>query len=348
MVGFHTARILTDETYIGIHTQHRNRIETTGRYTANGRERTRIIVLPEADWHRLPVPSIVDRPPFAQAQTLLATKGRGGLKKQHGILRSRLRCGNCGRAMVAELGNGGPYYHCPRRSHSEITRNGRAYCSQMNVKIAQLDELVWSTVRDVILDPPRFLEMLGGQRVDGERQKIQASLRQRVVDTERAYVNAQDALVHYYSRPRGGRGRADVPEDLIAVLGNLGRRHDRALHEHASWLTQPRMPTLDEMQMMLAPFDRNAGSIEARSRVALRLLDAVTLSANGDLAVLEGSLPWDAQNHVLPPEAGAPFIWRLRLPFVRRSQQWLARRTRGELDAGTSISIRAGAGAPMT
>ena len=42
-------------------------------------------------------------------------------------------------------------------------------------------------------------------------------------------------------------------------------------------------------------------------------LDQVTLSANGDLAVLEGSLPWDAQYGVLPPEAGAPFVWRLRL-----------------------------------
>ena len=334
--------ILKDETYIGIHTQHRTRIETTGGYTANGRERTRAIVLPEAEWHRLAVPELVGRPMFAQAQMLLRTKGRGGAKTQQGILRSRLRCGNCGRAMVVERGNGGPYYHCPRRSNSEITRNGKAYCSQMNVKIGQLDDLVWSTVHDVILDPPRFLELLGGQRVDGERQKILANLRQRVVDTERAYLNAQDALVHYYSRRQhGGAARTDAPEDLIAVLGKLGRRHDRAVQEHRSWRAQPRMPSLDEMQTMLGPFDRSVSSIDGRSRVLLRLLDQVTLSANGDLAVLEGSLPWDADNGVLAPEAGTPFVWRLRLPFVRRSERWLARRTRGELDANTSTSSRA-------
>lgn len=336
--------ILRDDTYIGIHTQHRIRMETTGGYTANGRERTRTIVLPEGDWQRLPVPAIVARPLFAQAVSLLATKGRGGPKTQHGILRGRLRCGNCGRAMVASLGNGGPWYHCPRRSRSQITRNGKAYCSQMNVKIAQLDELVWSTIADVILDAARFLELLGGQRVEGERRRILALLRRRVVDTERAYLNAQDALVHYYGRRRDNRyARTDVPEDLIAVLGKLGRKYDRALSEHASWMAQPEVPTLDEMLTMLAPFDRDAATTEARGRVVLRLLDEVTLSADGNLVVLEGSLPWDAQSRVLQPEAGTPFVWRLRLPFVRRSQTWLARRTRGELDASTSISVRASA-----
>src|SRR5206468_557325 len=63
-------QLLTDETFIGVHTQHRRRIETTGGYTANGRERTRTVELPEAEWHRLAVPPLVSRPLFAQVQIL--------------------------------------------------------------------------------------------------------------------------------------------------------------------------------------------------------------------------------------------------------------------------------------
>lgn len=101
-------------------------------------------------------------------------------------------------------------------------------------------------------------------------------------------------------------------------------------------MTQPETPTFEEMREMLAPLDRAAATMEERWRVVLRLVDQVTLSADGNLVVLEGSLPWDPQGRVLPPDGGRPFIWRLRLPFIRRSQRWLARRTRGDLDAASS------------
>ncbi|HAF08834.1 MAG TPA: hypothetical protein DCK98_01975 [Chloroflexi bacterium] len=52
---------------------------------------------------------------------------------------------------------------------------------------------------------------------------------------------------------RDGRARTDAPEDLIAALGKLGGRHDRAVSEHASWLAQTRLPSLDEMIALAAP-----------------------------------------------------------------------------------------------
>lgn len=40
------------------------------------------------------------------------------------------------------------------------------------------------------------------------------------------------------------------------------------------------------------------------------------LSADGSFATIEGSLPWDPENGMLPTPAGLPVTWRLQVPFV--------------------------------
>src|SRR5207245_3518444 len=131
--------LLNDETYAGWHIQNRRVVELVDGYTRGGRPRTQTSERPEEEWHRVAVPQIVSREVFFATQKVLAFRQKRQYHKSRTLLRSLLRCGNCGRALTVARGSGGDYYHCPRRTNNVLARHGTPRCDLRDVKINDRD-----------------------------------------------------------------------------------------------------------------------------------------------------------------------------------------------------------------
>lgn len=117
---------------------------------------------PRTEWITVPVPRIIDDATFARAQERIAANRRFGerrLKRKHVyLLRGLLRCGECGYAYVGmtrttvPIGTGLPehrYYLCTKYANPN---RGHPRCSNPRLVGAGVEEIVWTTIRDLLLN----------------------------------------------------------------------------------------------------------------------------------------------------------------------------------------------------
>jgi site-specific DNA recombinase len=182
------------------------------------------VARPEAEWISLAVPAIVDRESFVASQQRHSENRRFSprhLKAERWLLRGLVRCGVCQHAAVTvrtSSGRGRPtsndYYRC-RNTTDTLTP-----CAAPLMRAQELDEFVWSEVKQMLCTPAVLQEavaggatvsadsaMLASQRTTIERQIQTAEKeRARVVD---AYQSGAIELTELQPRLAGLRLRID-------------------------------------------------------------------------------------------------------------------------------------------
>ncbi len=279
--------ILRDETYTGTHHQNRYVVERTGEYTQRGKPRTKTVERPREEWIPVEVPVLVDAFLFASNQRRLeANAGRAGRpSKTQTLLRGILFCGACGRRMTLQKGNGEPRYRCPRRSDSELRRNGQPKCDQVSPTVIEVDGLVWAEVSKDLLQPELLYAQVCQQAEDaravsGGRDELKRLLEESDRALERARRAFDKALA----------GESAMADEMAQALARARERRNAAAVALSDAATPARLPTLDDVRRQLAPLDPDAIALEKRHQIVAALLDRVTLAGDGQSVQMAGVL----------------------------------------------------------
>jgi len=160
-------RMLRCEWYIG--KAYYNRTKSTSNDGSGSRHT--IVKRPRAEWIEVPVPPLIDEPLFSLVQQCIEENRRYARRrlKYEGVylLRGLLKCGVCGRAYVGS-GKTSPrnpggeriyhYYICSRGG-APFPDGSQGRCPNDRLRAAGVNEAVWTTVRDLLLDS----EILAGE-----------------------------------------------------------------------------------------------------------------------------------------------------------------------------------------
>jgi site-specific DNA recombinase len=123
---------------------------------------------PESDWIIVPVPRIIDDECFERVQQRLKENRRFGerrLKRKTAyLLKGLIKCGLCGRTFVGHTVAKVPvkwgfpeysYYLC-----SSYGKAGETRCKNPRLVMAGADEIVWTTIRKLLLDSDALVKHL--------------------------------------------------------------------------------------------------------------------------------------------------------------------------------------------
>jgi len=161
-------RMLHCEWYIG--TAYYNRTKSTR--NEGQTPRNTITERPRAEWIEVPVPALIDEPLFQFVQQRIQENRHFAKRrlKYEGIylLRGLLKCGVCGGAYVGS-GKASPrnaggehiyhYYRCGKQPEP-FPDAVRGRCPNDRLRAAGVNEAVWTSVRDLLLDSDAFAQEL--------------------------------------------------------------------------------------------------------------------------------------------------------------------------------------------
>jgi len=205
---------------------------------------------PRSEWILIPVPRIIDDRLFARVQERMQANRRFARRRLHRkrtyLLRGLLKCGHCGYALVgftqvSRSKYEGPveytYYTCTQRTP---LRSGRTdACPSKPPMGAGIDEVVWSTVRKLLLDSDALAARLDAwlsraldAKEDRERLRHAATRlaelqkqRERLID---AYQAGALDLADFQSRKETIEERSLAVEHECAELNSRESRRELA------------------------------------------------------------------------------------------------------------------------
>jgi site-specific DNA recombinase len=192
-----------------------------------------IVERPRSEWIEVPVPRLLDDALFESTQRRFVDNQRFAKRRlwrqQTYLLRGLLKCGQCGYAIVGytqPASHGRPGYHYYRcNARSEAARVVSAIpnaCDNAPLRGDGVDEVVWTTVRNLLLNSDTLADNLQGwlerttsdtrhdERVKlaGSRLKELNSQRERLID---AYQTGALPLDDFSKR------RSSIEERILAV-----------------------------------------------------------------------------------------------------------------------------------
>jgi len=166
--GATVLRMLHCEWYIGTayynRTKNRRNDQSVSNYPARKPPRRIVTLRPKDEWIAVSVPALIDDTQFARVQERIQENRRFAKRRQKRegvfLLKGLLKCGRCGHAYIGETHVETrsncteyqyQYYLCGLRMaplpHAVGTR-----CQNKRLRAAGVDEIVWTTVRDLLLD----------------------------------------------------------------------------------------------------------------------------------------------------------------------------------------------------
>lgn len=165
-------KILINEVYIGKYYYNRRSTQKLkGERTKTGAPKKTYTIRDEKEWILVEVPSIIDEQIFklAQEQRLKNTIKSGHVKNEY-LLKSLLRCGNCGRKWAATTYSGRynkvtcrrekyKCYRCPNLFPKTYGKNVKA-CPSRSIRADVLDDYVWGLIMEVISDPQDYIDRM--------------------------------------------------------------------------------------------------------------------------------------------------------------------------------------------
>ncbi len=144
------AKILSNRAYLG-------------KYVFNKKDSRTQKIKPEAEWITISVPPIIDMDSFNQAEIKRVHQRPSKMSRVNNsptLLTGLLRCGCCGERMTIATGKSGRYryYKCSSR----IRDLGQKSCTNSNVSMEKLDEIILRTVAERVFTPERVEKMMKG------------------------------------------------------------------------------------------------------------------------------------------------------------------------------------------
>lgn len=163
------------------------------------------VVRPRSEWIEVAVPPLIDEELFGRVQQRLEERRRFARRnlKTDGVflLRGLLKCGLCGHAYIGSAerkrykGNESVYhyYRCGRRQSPPLSaRSSR--CHNESLRAEGANDVVWSTVRDLLLDSDALSQELSawiqrtataGPEADAGLQRAEARLQELILQRDR-------------------------------------------------------------------------------------------------------------------------------------------------------------------
>ena len=211
---------------------------------------------PRSEWIEVSVPRILDDELFARVQERIQESRRFSKRclKREGVylLRGLLKCGVCGytyfghtqtRRSKYEGRVEHAYYGCRRTSPSAV-QGGDKPCTNTRLLAAGVEEVVWTTVRDLLLDSDAlareisaWLHETTADSKDSDRQKLATARlndlrkqRERLID---AYQSGVLDLADFRSRKEEIEDRTLAVEHELAELRSTESRRELAVRQAA-------------------------------------------------------------------------------------------------------------------
>ncbi len=243
-------QILLCEWYIGRAYSNRRVTQLQDRPEQDGRPR-RIVHTerPQSEWIVVPVPRMIDDDVFARAHQRLEDNQRFAQRRQKRprtyLLKGLLKCGTCGRSYVGHTYTRTPkkhgfaehhYYSC---SGYNSAVSGAERCQNGRLLAAGADEIIWSTIRDLLLDNDALVEQLqswldrtaadptGTERLNQVTVRLNEANRQRerLID---AYQTGALGLEDFGPRKKAIEERILAAEGELANLRSWEARRELA------------------------------------------------------------------------------------------------------------------------
>jgi site-specific DNA recombinase len=226
------ARILANESYAG--TAYYNRLERAGPYSH------RKVLRPRDQWIPIPVPPIVDRRTWEEAQKLLSRNRklvRRRPRHQY-LLGGMLTCRSCGYAYGGEFSKGRRYYRDGGRRHPSLV-----------AEVAE--EGVWSAIRAVLVNPAALWEGHRAHEAEVAEAKRRLSDRLEVLlkQTEKSEQKLK-ALTDVYLDPEIGMKRAEYARLRRQIETEMAGRRREVVElrkrKEATTITEEQVQAVEE------------------------------------------------------------------------------------------------------
>ncbi len=205
-------RILRNEWYIGRayynRTTRRPRDRSPGESAEFQPAKSVITERPRSEWIEVPVPAIIDEALFARVQQRRAENRKFAKRRlwRRGtyLLKGLLKCGVCGYSYAGctqvtrkkEVDYEYQYYKCRQRSDPQQGVTGTR-CTSGQLRVAGVDEVVWTTVRRLLLNSEALSKELASwlsrTASDPARQERQAATAARLKDMRQQRERLIDA-----------------------------------------------------------------------------------------------------------------------------------------------------------
>lgn len=232
---------------------------------------------PESEWIAIPIPRIVSDEIFALAQQRL--RENSALARRHQkrlyMLKTKVRCGGCGRPMPGDVFHGVRYHRC-------IGRRG-SLCSTKAVQAEPVEILVRAQITRVLRQPAVVL--METRKLMEARWCERDDSAARLAAAERALSQAQEKRERVLTLYREGE---ITRAELAAHLGAIEQEQDRVTAER-DWLQgQMEMRTVDEaratrLEAAVARVEGRLGSLapEEWFQLAQAFVERVVIHPDG-------------------------------------------------------------------
>ena len=150
-------------------------------------------------------PPLISKELFYSVQDRLQRKTKAGKYRKHIFLfgGSLLNCGECGRAITAELQKGHPYYHCTKYNNN---------CSQKKyVREEKIEEQTLEILDSIKIQNPKLLEWVRGALKEAHEAGSQYH-EETVKELDKEYLKAKHRLDALYDDKVDGKISKDFYE----------------------------------------------------------------------------------------------------------------------------------------
>jgi site-specific DNA recombinase len=248
-------RILRCEWYVGRAYSNRVIVGAQDRSDQDGRSKRTVGERPRSEWIVVPVPRLVDDDVFERAQQRFEENRRFAerrLKRRNTyLLKGLLKCGSCGRTYVGHTviktpkKGGFPEYRYYKCTWYGRYLPGEARCDNPMLLLAGVHEIVWTTIRDLLVNNDGLAEQLrawlertasdpsGDERLSMTTARLDELHRQRerLID---AYQTGVLELASFESRKGALEERILGVDQELANLRSWASRRELAIRQMAS------------------------------------------------------------------------------------------------------------------
>ncbi|MFC1903727.1 recombinase family protein [Chloroflexota bacterium] len=305
-------RMTKNSAYTGLTYAYRYRaVEPKIRKKDTSRKETSRKAMDRSQWIEVPnaTPAIINRDTFQLVQNQLErNRHKTPHNKKHSYLfnNGRLRCGVCGRSMVASARErkGGYYYVYRCISNTKPDYYGR--CEQESIRADTIEPLVWHEVSQLLAQPELVLSQLDMQR--GEKMPIALEADRILIENNiTSTVTEEQRYLRQYGK--GLINEKQLEDEIQRVRKYRGQQEAKLteLNEQIQAYEQANINYSQFSEALAMIAGRLKGADHEVKQLALQALDIQVTLQSGHTIAIKGLIPTSVQHTTgTSPHAGLP------------------------------------------
>ncbi len=227
------------------------------------------------------VPAIVSNEVWATAQKTLHNNQLYAARntKHLYLLRSLIKCGNCGLNYRGAVSKGAAYYTCGGRSHA--TELGRKRCLSRSINMQWLDNAVWEDCLRYINDPSLALQAIENNRPridaeENERTLMQQQLtdcdkeRERILDLYRTKLISMNDITNQLDK---------IAKKKLTLQKQM---HNLQAKTSAAELFAAQDSARELLEILRKKISSQELSIELKQNIIRTLIEQITATTEGE------------------------------------------------------------------